>query len=131
MREKAGLSEQNVQLPAAVSTVEDMFAWQRSRGVDYVDAFAVGPSIVRVAIDQQNAKPHHRMTAAREIASPSSPEADAAVIMQAADLDIDVEDMSGEWFGVTAARCPMHSSHLRSPSGSINHFEEVRLAVPE
>lgn len=68
VREKVGLSEENVALPASIATVSDLIVWQRSRGPEYADAFAAGAGVVRAAIDQRHVKPEASVTSAREIA---------------------------------------------------------------
>ncbi|MEM9734337.1 MAG: molybdopterin converting factor subunit 1 [Pseudomonadota bacterium] len=56
LRERVGLSEENITLPEGLSTVADLLAWQQSRGETYAHAFE-HLSIIRVALDQNHA--HH------------------------------------------------------------------------
>ncbi len=67
VRERVGKSEESVDLPDGVETVADLVAWLRSRGPEYVNAFAK-PEVVRAAVDQAHVKPAARIAGAREIA---------------------------------------------------------------
>ena len=67
VREKAGLAEERLDLPADVATVADLVALLRARGGGYEDAFGA-PGVVRAAVDQMHVKPSHRLGDAREIA---------------------------------------------------------------
>jgi molybdopterin synthase sulfur carrier subunit len=67
LREKTGVSEETVTLPAGVATIADLIAWLARRGPEFQDAFA-RPEAVRAAIDQVHAKPMTRLAGAREIA---------------------------------------------------------------
>ena len=51
LRERAGRSEESVELPAEVATVGALIAWLRARGGREADAFAE-PRIVRAAVNQ-------------------------------------------------------------------------------
>lgn len=53
LRERVGAGEEEVDLPATVETVSDLFDWLRSRGEQFEEALKV-PDIIRVAIDQQH-----------------------------------------------------------------------------
>ena len=67
VREKAGLAEERLDLPADVATVADLVAILRARGGGYEDAFGA-PGVVRAAVDQTHVKPSHRLGDAKEIA---------------------------------------------------------------
>jgi len=56
VRERIGLDEERVALPAHVRDVKGLLAWLRSRGNGY--ALALGkPAAIRVAVNQEHAKP--------------------------------------------------------------------------
>ena len=67
VREKTGLGEEMLELPAGITTVADLLAWQKQRTPQYGEAFADSGTI-RVALDQQHAAPDALIAGAREIA---------------------------------------------------------------
>ena len=67
VREKAGLGEEKLELPAELATVQDLILWQQRRGDNFGEAFADAKTI-RVALDQQHAGPESPLAGAREIA---------------------------------------------------------------
>lgn len=67
VREKVGLSSEDVELPGSVDTVESLVAWLKQRGPQYGDAFAK-PQVVRAALDKVHVKPTAALGAAREVA---------------------------------------------------------------
>lgn len=67
VREKTGVSEEQIVLPGGITTVGDLVVWLRSRGPEFEAAFA-SPGTVRAAIDKVHAKPDANLTGAREIA---------------------------------------------------------------
>ncbi|HRK23570.1 MAG TPA: molybdopterin converting factor subunit 1 [Beijerinckiaceae bacterium] len=67
VRERIGLSEEEVELPADVRTVADLLAWQQRRGERYAHAFEKAP-FIRVALDRSHARADQPVTGAREIA---------------------------------------------------------------
>jgi molybdopterin synthase sulfur carrier subunit len=67
VREKVGRASETVETPPAVQTVADLVQWLRSRGPEYVEAFAK-PEVVRAAIDRTHVKPSASIAGAREIA---------------------------------------------------------------
>ncbi|WP_425376111.1 molybdopterin converting factor subunit 1 [Rhodomicrobium lacus] len=67
MRERVGLPEERVALPAHVATVADVVAWLATRGENYAAAFAK-PHLVRAAVDQIHASHETTVLGAREIA---------------------------------------------------------------
>ncbi len=67
VREKIGLSSEDVELPAGVGTVEALVAWLKQRGPQYEEAF-VRPQVVRAALDKVHVKPTAALGAVREIA---------------------------------------------------------------
>ncbi len=68
LRERVGVGEEEVELPATVATVSDLFDWLNSRGENYQEALK-HPDVVRVALDQQHEGDRNASIAgAREIA---------------------------------------------------------------
>jgi molybdopterin synthase sulfur carrier subunit len=67
LREKAGVAEEEVELPASVVDVGALLDWQRQRGGGFAEAFA-DFSVVRVAVNQEYVKVNHPLKAADEIA---------------------------------------------------------------
>lgn len=67
VRERIGLAEETVDLPADVGTVADLVAWLRARGEGYGHAFE-NPLVVRAAIDRTHVKPDAPLIGAREVA---------------------------------------------------------------
>ncbi|MFC5583832.1 molybdopterin converting factor subunit 1 [Nitratireductor kimnyeongensis] len=54
VRERIGLSDETVTLPADVKTVTDLLTWLKGRGENY-EAAMERPEIIRVAINQEHA----------------------------------------------------------------------------
>ncbi|WP_375410810.1 molybdopterin converting factor subunit 1 [uncultured Methylobacterium sp.] len=67
VRERIGKADETVDLPADVTTVADLVAWQRGRGEEYAYAFE-DTGVVRAAIDKVHAKPEAAIAGATEIA---------------------------------------------------------------
>ncbi|MBS0250322.1 MAG: molybdopterin converting factor subunit 1 [Proteobacteria bacterium] len=67
LRERAGVSEERLALPADIVTVRDLLLWQARRGQAFEQAFAK-PEAIRVAIDHAHVKPTAAVANAREIA---------------------------------------------------------------
>ena len=67
VRERIGKAEEMLDIPAGIETVADLVGWLRTRGPEYVSAFAE-PEVVRAALDQSHAKPAAKIAGAREIA---------------------------------------------------------------
>ena len=67
IRERVGKPEEDVALPASVTTVGELVAWLRGRGEEYAYAFD-NPKVVRVAIDKMHVRPEAKIAGAREIA---------------------------------------------------------------
>lgn len=67
VREKAGLAEEVVELPAHARTVSDVIAWLKTRGAGFENAFERG-DIIRAAINQTHVKHSAPVQGAREIA---------------------------------------------------------------
>ena len=68
VREKLGIAEETVTLPAEVTSVAHVLAWQAGRGDLHAEVFRHGNGIVRVAVNQTHAQPSASVAGAREIA---------------------------------------------------------------
>lgn len=67
IREKTGRAEERLALPAGLTTVADLLAWQATRGPEFAEAFAK-PGVIRASINQRHVKPNASLADAREIA---------------------------------------------------------------
>ena len=67
VRERIGKTEEDVELPPEVATVDDLMRWLKTRGEEYAYAFE-NEGVVRAAIDHVHAKPGASLETAREIA---------------------------------------------------------------
>jgi molybdopterin synthase sulfur carrier subunit len=67
VRERIGKPEEDVEIPAAVTTVGELAAWLAKRGEEYAYAFE-NPKVVRAAIDRVHVKPDAKLAGAGEIA---------------------------------------------------------------
>jgi molybdopterin synthase sulfur carrier subunit len=67
IRERIGMPEEEIELPASIATVGDLMNWLRKRGEEYAYAFD-NPNVVRAAIDKVHAEPAAKIANAREIA---------------------------------------------------------------
>ena len=67
VRERVGLSEEEIEPPAGVATVAELIAWLRTRGEEYEHAFENGP-LIRAAIDKRHVKHDTPLAGAREVA---------------------------------------------------------------
>ena len=67
VRERAGIAEEEVTLPAEVATVGELIAWLKTRGPEFEHAFESAETI-RAAIDLTQAEHDAPVGQAREIA---------------------------------------------------------------
>jgi molybdopterin synthase sulfur carrier subunit len=67
VRERIGKSEETIEPPSDVKTVNELIAWLAARGESYAYAFET-PRVIRAAIDQAHVKPDAAIAGAREIA---------------------------------------------------------------
>jgi molybdopterin synthase sulfur carrier subunit len=67
VRERIGLAEETVELPAGIASVADLVGWLRGRGENYEHAFE-NPAVVRAALDRVHVKPDAPLGGAEEIA---------------------------------------------------------------
>ncbi len=56
VRERVGLTEEEIAPPASVMTVADLITWLKQRGENYAPAFA-NEATIRTALDRQHVKP--------------------------------------------------------------------------
>ncbi len=67
VRERIGLPEEDVTLPADVTSVRELLLWLRARGEGYEEALKY-PDAIRVAINQEHVDHSEPIAGAREIA---------------------------------------------------------------
>ncbi len=67
LREKAGISEEQVSPPDTVKDVKGLIEWLRGRGAGHAEALA-DLSVVRVAVNQEYVDLEHPVDAGDEIA---------------------------------------------------------------
>jgi molybdopterin synthase sulfur carrier subunit len=67
VRERVGLSEEEIEPPEDVATVAQLIAWLRTRGEEFEHAFENGP-LIRAAIDKRHVKHDAAIAGAREVA---------------------------------------------------------------
>lgn len=67
VRERVGMSDETLDIPADLVTIADLVRWLKARGENYEAAFA-NDSVVRAALDQIHARPQSPLGTAREIA---------------------------------------------------------------
>ncbi len=53
IRERVGFGEEEVELPADVTTIATLFDWLKTRGEEF-EAFLQQPDIIRVALDMEH-----------------------------------------------------------------------------
>ncbi len=67
VRERVGKPEEELELPADVTTVGDLMGWLAGRGEEYAYAFE-NPKIIRAALDRTHVRSDATIAGAREIA---------------------------------------------------------------
>ncbi len=67
VRERVGKSDELVELPASISSVAELLAWQQTRGEAYQHAFEHA-SVIRVALDKRHAQHGSAIAGVTEIA---------------------------------------------------------------
>jgi molybdopterin synthase sulfur carrier subunit len=67
LREKAGISEEDVSPPASVKDVQGLIEWLRARDAGHAEALA-DLSVVRVAVNQEYVQLDHPVDSGDEIA---------------------------------------------------------------
>ena len=67
VRERIGKPEEEIELPAGITTVADLVAWLSQRGEEYAHAFE-NPKVIRAAIDRAHVRAENGGVGAHEIA---------------------------------------------------------------
>jgi molybdopterin synthase sulfur carrier subunit len=67
VRERVGKAEEDIDPPAAITTVGELVEWLARRGEEYAHAFE-NPKVVRAAIDKSHVRSDARIEGAGEIA---------------------------------------------------------------
>jgi molybdopterin synthase sulfur carrier subunit len=67
VRERIGLRDEEIVLPASVATAGDLLDWLKARGPEYEHALAE-PRAIRVAIDRVHCGPETLLAGASEVA---------------------------------------------------------------
>jgi molybdopterin synthase sulfur carrier subunit len=67
VRERIGMPEEEIELPAGVATIADLVRWLKGRGEEYAYAFE-NEGVVRAAVDRVHVKPGAPLAGAREVA---------------------------------------------------------------
>jgi len=67
VRERVGKPEEDVDLPAGITTVGELVTWLSGRGEEYAYAFE-NAKVIRTAIDRTHVRPDAAIAGAREIA---------------------------------------------------------------
>jgi molybdopterin synthase sulfur carrier subunit len=67
VRDRTGLSKEEITLPENVTTVEQLAGWLQGKGDGYTKAFA-DLSIIRAAVNQEHVKLNHPIGADDEVA---------------------------------------------------------------
>ena len=67
VRERIGKAQEELELPAGISTVRDLIGWLKGRGEEYVHAFE-HEDVIRAAIDRRHVQADALITGAGEVA---------------------------------------------------------------
>jgi sulfur-carrier protein len=67
VRERVGIPEEDIEVPAGIGTVAELMTWLSARSEEYAHAFE-NPSVIRAAIDRAHVKPQTPIKGAGEIA---------------------------------------------------------------
>tara|TARA_R110002072_G_scaffold517_37_gene3298 strand:- start:9976 stop:10227 length:252 start_codon:yes stop_codon:yes gene_type:complete len=67
LRTKTGRAEEEIDLPAQVTTVVELLAWLQNRGPGFAEALA-DPKAIRVAVNQEYARPGDPLAPGDEVA---------------------------------------------------------------
>lgn len=67
VRERVGISREELEIPPAIETVGDLVIWQRGRGARYAEAFQ-DDNMVRAAVNQEHVDLTHALKDGDEIA---------------------------------------------------------------
>ena len=67
VRERVGKTDEDIDVPAGITTVGDLMTWLAARGEEYASAFE-NQKVIRAAIDRSHVRPEAAIAGAREIA---------------------------------------------------------------
>jgi sulfur-carrier protein len=67
VRERIGKTDEDIEVPAGITTVGDLMTWLAARGEEYANAFE-NPRVIRAAIDRSHVRSEAAIGGAREIA---------------------------------------------------------------
>lgn len=67
VRERIGKPEEDIELPASVTTIADLMSFLAQRGEEYAYAFE-NPKVIRAALDRTHVRADRAIAGAREIA---------------------------------------------------------------
>jgi sulfur-carrier protein len=67
VKEKVGVTEEEIEPPEGVATVAELIDWLKARGPEFADAFAKS-EVIRAAIDQIHVRHDAKIAGAREVA---------------------------------------------------------------
>jgi sulfur-carrier protein len=67
VRERIGKTDEDIDVPAGITTVGDLMTWLAARGEEYASAFE-NQKVIRAAIDRSHVRPEAAIAGAREIA---------------------------------------------------------------
>jgi molybdopterin synthase sulfur carrier subunit len=67
VKEKVGVTEEEIQPPDGVVTIAQLIDWLKARGPEFADAFAKS-EVIRAAIDRIHVRHDAKIAGAREIA---------------------------------------------------------------
>ena len=67
VRERIGKAEEQIDPPAAVTTIGELMTWLAKRGEEYAHAFD-NPKVIRAAIDKTHVRADAKIAGAAEIA---------------------------------------------------------------
>ena len=67
VRERIGRTDEDIDVPAGITTVGDLMTWLAARGEEYASAFE-NPKVIRAAIDRSHVRAEAPIAGAHEIA---------------------------------------------------------------
>jgi sulfur-carrier protein len=67
VRERIGKTDEDIDVPAGITTVGELMTWLAARGEEYASAFE-NPKVIRAAIDRSHVRAEAPIAGAREIA---------------------------------------------------------------
>jgi molybdopterin synthase sulfur carrier subunit len=67
VRERIGKTDEDIDVPAGITTVAELMTWLAARGEEYASAFE-NPRVIRAAIDRSHVRAETPIAGAREIA---------------------------------------------------------------